>query len=199
MEESKKLIEKIKNGDEEAFRKLLFNYRKMIYKIINSFSTDNGDFTEDVESMYQEGCIALYNAVFSYEEKRGAKFSSYAFLCIRSKIMSYYRKACKYRSHEYYSIDTSENIDSRLSVHSRKFNEDPIYYHKEMEFKEFLDKFIDTLSNRDRKVLEMRNENYTYKEIAKELNINPKKVDNILRTIKKKLKKYLNEDNENQE
>lgn len=185
------IIDRIKKGDEDAFNQLLNDYRKMIYKIIYSFNMQNGDFSEDIESMYQEGCLALYKAVFSYEKERGAKFSSYAYMSIKSKVMNYYRKNSKIHNQEYFSIDSDKAYESRLNMKSLRVSEDPVYYHKEKEFKEYLDNFIKNLPSQDKKILELRNEDHSYKEISKELNINTKKVDNKLRVIKKQLKDYI--------
>ena len=70
MEDNMEIIEKIRSGNEKAFEQLLEEYNRMIYSIINSYNLESGDYAIDRLDLYQEASLALYEAVFSYEEKR---------------------------------------------------------------------------------------------------------------------------------
>jgi len=187
MDENLEMIHKIKQGDEEAFSELLKAHHKMIYKIINSFYLENGDYAVDKNDLYQEASLALYSAVFSFEENKDTKFSTYAYMLIRSKLLNILRSYFRTYEEEKYSIDNTE------AVQITAVNDNPIDYHKEREFEKYLGTFIQGLSPEDRQILKLRYEDMTYKEIAQLLQINTKRIDNRLRSLRKRLKAYLEE------
>lgn len=192
MDKNIELIEKIKNGDEEAFNMLLENHRRMIYKIIYNFDLQHGDYLADIDSLFQEGSIALYKAVFTYEKEKGMCFTSYAYMVIRGRICTYLRDT-KELSEEIYSIDNCENIDYHLSMSSTYVSDNPINYQRELEFEETLNNFVSKLSEEDKQIFEMRSDNLSYKQISERLKINTKKVDNRLAALRKELKKCIKE------
>ena len=193
MKDYSSLIEKVKNGDEEAFNIILEDHKRIIYKLIYSHQIENGDFMLDFESLVQEGNIALYKAVFSYEENKGMSFTSYAYMVLRARLNTVIRDEMKKYEDEHYSIDCCENIDYHIAMSNLTIAENPLTYHKELEFKKTLDEFISKLSYEDQQIIEMRSDNLSYKNISERLNINSKRIDNRLRVLRKKLKKYLEE------
>lgn len=188
------IILQVKNKDEVAFKQLLEDHHKMIYKIIYSLNTFENDFSLDVESLYQEGAVALYNSVFSYEASKGMSFSSYAYMIIRSKLYGCYRNMIKYRREEVLSIDKHPNIDYCTSMINHSVNENPIMYHQERELEDSINKFVSNLPDEDKNILELKVDNYSYKQISEKLDINPKRIDNRLRKLRFELRKQLIED-----
>lgn len=186
MEDVKVLLAAIKNGDEDAFRTLLKIHHRMIYKIIYSFNLDNGDYSIDPDDLYQEGSIALYDAVFSYEDNRNTRFSSYAYMKIRYHIAGAIRQYRKRYSDRFsdYSLDLH---DDHLSLTGIADN--ALIYHRESSFKEEFDHFVSSLSETDKQIILMRADSYSYKEIASAMNIKTKRVDNRLRQLRKRMKK----------
>lgn len=196
MDENVELVNRVKQGDDDAFQILLENHHRMIYKIINSLSYNNSAFDIDKDNLYQEGSIALYDSCFSFEEGKGAKFTSYAYMNIHSRIYSYYRRNCNYYMYEAYSFDSINN-EYHINLATLKISEDPVMYHREKEYEEYLNNFMNNLPSLDKKILELRDNDYSYKEIARQLNVTPKKVDNHLRMMKEKLKKKMKENVKN--
>lgn len=187
------LIEKVKNGDEESFNIILDDHKRIIYRLINMHALEKGDFMLDYDSLYQEGCIALYNAIFSYEKDKGMSFTSYAYMVLRARINTVIRDEIRKYEDEHYSIDNCPNVDYHIAISNLCVAENPISYHKELEFEKQLNDFISKLSIEDKEIVKMRSDNYTYKMISERLNINTKRVDNRLRVLRKKLKKQLEE------
>ena len=192
MDKNIELIESIRKGNEESFEILLENHKKMIYKIIYNMDLEHGDFIADIDSLYQEGSLALYNAVFSYEEDKGMRFSSYAYMIIRSRISTYLRDT-KEICEDVYSIDNCENIDYHISMATMCVSDNPILYQREIEFEQTIDKFVSKLSEEDKLIFELRSDNLSYKQISERLKINTKRVDNRLRVLRKKLKSQIEE------
>ncbi len=63
-------------------------------------------------------------------------------------------------------------------------------YVLEREYLKTLIKHIDSMLNSDeKKVFDMYTRGFSYKEIAETTNTSPKKIDNILQKIKRKLRK----------
>lgn len=172
--------------EQEAFAELLQHFKAMIYKIIYMNNLEKGDFRIDENDLFQEGSLALYRAVKNYEEGRNVRFSSYAYMVIRSRIREVLRTA--YRSYgDELSLDTSIDYSLKFCV-----REDPAGYHREECFKEELKAFMDSLNEEDRKIFELKRQDMTYEQIAEKLNITSKRLDNRLRILRKMLKKYLN-------
>ena len=189
------LIQKVRNGDDSAFKPILQEYQKIIYKIINTQVLSRGDYLIDEESLFQEGSIALYNAVMSYQEDKGMIFSSYAYMVIRSRIITYIRNCRRKYGDELLSIDAVENCDYSIEFCNAKVCDNPpATYHREQEIKENLKKFLDEIPKEDRMIFTLRNDNVSYKQISKLLNISTKKVDNRLRMLRRRLKQLYEED-----
>ena len=190
MDNNVKIIERIRKGDESAFEKLLENHKKMIYSIINSFVVKYNAYSIEQDDLYQEGCLALYDAAISYEADKETKFSSYAYLVIRSKIINVITKYNRIYNRETFSIDSFECAErSRLMAVS----DVPFKYHRDCELKRGIKKFMSVLSEEDRKILELRYREYTYREISEKLDIHTKKVDNRLSSIRKALRCCMDE------
>ena len=68
MKQTRQIIQKVRSGDKEAFGELMQMYRRMIYKIIYSNNLNIGDFRLDEDDLFQEGCLALYDSIFSFKE-----------------------------------------------------------------------------------------------------------------------------------
>ena len=182
------MIDRIRNGEEDAFRLLLKRYHRMIYRIINSFRLENGDYAVDKNDLYQEASLALYHAAFTFQRDRNTKFSSYVFLIIRSRLINVLREYHRTYEEEKYSIDNAENLDHRSSYCIR---DNALDYHRENEFKEYLDQFLKELTPEDRTILAMRVEDCSYQQIAQRLQINTKRVDNRLRKLRIRLRDHL--------
>ncbi len=191
MDENLELIKRIRNGDDEAFKALLENHKKMIYKLIYGLSLEAGDFAIDVEEVFQEASLVLYRAVFTFEEDKNVKFSSYAYLVLKNRIRNVFRSYYNIYKEETYSIDSREHQDYLLSL---AVKEDPVRYHKEQEFRKRLDRFMKELSSEDKQILELRGDEFSHKEIADLLHISTKKIDNRLRILRKRMGQYLKDE-----
>lgn len=86
-EETNSLVIQAKNGDKDAVEKLILHNGRLINFVIkkNSFFRFYcGTF--DYEDLYQQGMLGLLRAIQSYDETKGAAFSTYAVLWIFQSI-----------------------------------------------------------------------------------------------------------------
>ena len=85
-EEKRKLLIKIKNGDEEARSIFINGNLRLVLSIIQRFR-GRGDSIDD---LFQIGCIGLIKAIDNFDLTQGVQFSTYAVPMIirRSKKIS---------------------------------------------------------------------------------------------------------------
>lgn len=177
-----KLISDVRNHDEFALQQLIEHFTPLIYSIINSYQLDAGGFKISREDLFQEAIICLYDAAMLYEDNDKAKFSTYAYVVIKRKLNRIYYSQIKKNSYVY-SFDAFENVDHVRFM--AKASERPLRYLDEVEA---IERTIN-LSDQEKKILTMRFENYSYDEIAKELGITKKCVDNRIMRIKRRYQK----------
>lgn len=183
------LIKQVRNHDEKAFETLLNQYRKMIYKIIGGFDLKVGDYVLDEQEIFQEASIAFYRAILSFEEDKGVLFSSYAYAVIMKNLnCNIYRMKNKitYAS----SLDSFPNAENYIAFSLADSAQE---YVRERRFNESLEKFIESLNQKDKQLLNLRRNDYSYKEISEMLGVSTKYVDNHIQIIKRKLHQYLND------
>lgn len=188
------LITDIKNGKEDSFKTVLKMYHKMIFKIINSFNLNIGDYQIDKEELFQEASLALYQCCLNYEADKNAKFSTFAYMVVKRKLIDYIRDYEK-RYLYLYSMD-KENYCRYLVENwvTTSFYENPEEYYKIKDFEDDFDIFIKNLKLLDQEIVRLRDSSNTYLEISKSLNISKKQVDNRLAYIRRKYKEcHVNE------
>ena len=186
MEDIDNLILEVKAGDNDAYKTLLEIHHRMIYKIIYSLNLECGDYAIAPDDLYQEGCLALYDAVFSYNKDKKVQFSTYAYMRIKNRIIAALRDYFRRKQDEYYSLDQMIPVTRTVCG-----ADNPLIYHEEETFRESLDLFVNRLSYEDRQIIRMKAEDSSYRQIAEKLNISVKRVDNRLQLLRRKLKRYL--------
>ena len=185
------LILKFKEGDESAFASLLARYAPLVRSRINRVYTQSFDS----DDLFQECMICFISCIVSYDESRGNSFSSYAQRAIDNCIVSAIRHDKTEKNKplfDFVSISDCDNLPDKLS--SLKQEEDPslAYIKKEeLELMESRAKIL--LSKLELKTLNLYLAGSSYDEIARELGISSKSVDNAMQRIRKKLSSSLND------
>lgn len=153
----------------------------------------------DYNDLYQEGLIGLDSAIKTYKDQKNIKFSTFAFVCIKRKIMSAIRKANRKKHsilNESYSIDykldDNNSFDNLISNNERSIEdllvgkEQAVFFNKKIE--ECLTKF-------EKQVYELKVHGFSSEEISKTLNKTMKSIESVLFRIRVKLRKILKEIN----
>lgn len=73
-EEKEALFAKINEGDNAAREKYIEGNLRLVLSIIKRFSGSN----ENVDDLFQIGCIGLMKAIDNFNSELGVKFSTYA-------------------------------------------------------------------------------------------------------------------------
>ena len=85
--EKEELFKKILEGDKEAREKYIKGNLRLVLSIIQRFSNSN----ENVDDLFQIGCIGLMKAIDNFDVTQNVKFSTYAVPMIIGEIRRYLR------------------------------------------------------------------------------------------------------------
>jgi RNA polymerase sporulation-specific sigma factor len=167
------IIKNDKNAENEFYKR----YKNRVRNILRRYKI----YSFEREDLIQEGMIGLFQAIENYDKKRGVKFSTYANVCIKNRIINALNLSWQHRK----NIDEDQDIEEIVSVNN------PENYTIDTEYSELMKNGVKSLNETEQKVLAKYLENKSYKTIASELEISTKKVDNILVKIRMKLTAYI--------
>ena len=111
-EEKDELFERIMAGDEAAREQYIKGNLRLVLSIIQRFSNS----TEDVDDLFQIGCIGLMKAIDNFDITQNVKFSTYAVPMIIGEIRRYLRDnnsirvSRSIRDIAYKAVYTKENL-----------------------------------------------------------------------------------------
>ena len=86
-EEKKDLLKRTKEGDGEARRKLIDGNLRLVLSIIQRFTNRR----ENMDDLFQVGCIGLIKAIDNFNTELDVKFSTYAVPMIIGEVRRYLR------------------------------------------------------------------------------------------------------------
>src|SRR5690554_2528350 len=86
-EERKELFDKILAGDKTAREKYIYGNLRLVLSIIQRFTNSK----ENVDDLFQIGCIGLIKAIDNFDISHNVKFSTYAVPMIIGEIRRYLR------------------------------------------------------------------------------------------------------------
>ncbi len=86
-EEKQELLVKSRGGDEGARQKLIYGNLRLVLSVIQRFTGRN----ENLDDLFQVGCIGLVKAVDNFDIQMNVKFSTYAVPMIIGEIRRYLR------------------------------------------------------------------------------------------------------------
>ena len=178
------LTGKIKSGSEdegEAFKILAEKHENIIKYNLSKVTIPAGiSKWSDEEDLYQECRIVLYKAAKRYDALKSVKFSTYANVCVKNYLASFFRKYSGEQAH----LSLDDVPQSELAAFD--------VYDFDGFFGELggLGALFEVLTSFERQVFLMYIERNSYKHIAKILNKSVKSVDNAVYRIKNKIKPY---------
>ena len=194
------LLYLISDNNEETQSIICKKYKPVISFYANKYSVYIEGKGLDYNDLYQEGLIGLINAIESFKEQKDIKFSTFAFLCIKRKILTAVKNANRKKHsilNESYSLDYKldddlASFDNLLSANEGGIED--LLVTKENN--EYINKRInESLSDFEKMVYDLRINNFTYDEIAQTLGKTQKSVERTLDRIRIKIKNILKEIN----
>lgn len=154
----------------------------------------------NVEDLISIGTIGLIKAINTFKPDKKIKLATYASRCIENEILMYLRRNTKAKSEV--SIDEPLNVDwegnELLLSDILGTDVDVIYRSIEDEVdKELLNKAIDKLTRREKKIVELRfginaeGDEMTQKEVADMMGISQSYISRLEKKIISRLKKEI--------
>ena len=103
-DEKRELLLRSKAGDEEARRQLIDGNLRLVLSIIQRFTNRR----ENLDDLFQVGCIGLIKAIDSFKPDKGTRLATYAAKCVENEILMHFR-SIKKSAHD---ISLEDPIDS---------------------------------------------------------------------------------------
>ncbi len=149
------------------------------------------------EDILQEGYIGLYKAIKSYDAEKQNSFKTFATICIERQLITAVKNSNRQKhiplnssvSLNATAFEEGENDDTTVMeiLDANKTSEDPLDIITKKEYFSIVEKSINTsLSNFERKVLNLYEKGYSYANIAEKLETKVKSVDTAIQRIRKK-------------
>ncbi len=177
-----KLVELYKSGEPLAFEEIYHRYSGMIKALSRTYFLIGGD-SDDLQ---QEGFLGLLYAVNNYSKEKGSQFKSFAYTCVKSKMLNAVNKE---KAEKFKALNDSVPLTSFEQTPScgeiSKFSPETFIIDNE-DLNEIILKIKAQLSSLEEKVFELYLDGLSYVEIAKKLSKSEKSIDNALQRIKEK-------------
>lgn len=197
VEEERKLIIKLGQKDTEAKKRLVEKNLRLVVYIAKKFENSG----VNIEDLISIGTIGLMKAINSFNSEKNIKLATYASRCIENEILMYLRKTQKIKTE--ISIDEPINVDSEgndlvLADILGTENDAMFKQVEESDNKKIVDAAINTLSEREKMIMELRygfngKKELTQKEVAEKMGISQSYISRIEKKIIERLKKEFEE------
>ena len=115
--EKEELFKKIKAGDMEARDRYIQGNLRLVLSVIRRFSGHN----ENVDDLFQIGCIGLMKSIDNFDPTMGVKFSTYAVPMIIGEVRRYLRDNSSYR------VPRSLRDTAYKAIHAKEILSKKIY------------------------------------------------------------------------
>ena len=191
--EEKYYIQKYTEGDLEAKHILIERNLRLVAHVIKKYQ----NLEEDPEDLISIGTIGLIKAVVTFNPDKGNRLAAYASRCVENEILMYLRskkKAGKEVSlYEPIGTDREGNEIRLYDIIETEEDDIPDKIHLKENIQILYEKVENELSSREKLVLKMRyglynGEEYTQREIARQLGISRSYVSRIEKSAVEKLR-----------
>lgn len=188
-----KVIEVIQTGDNMALNYLMNKYNNLVNMKASKFFMAGAE----KEDIIQEGLIGLYKATKSFDAEKQNSFKTFANLCIERQLITALKTSNRQKNiplNSAFSLNSAaydENDEvSVIDVLDTKTVEDPLEMITQKEYYSSMEnKINESLSDFEKKVLELYKQGKSYAAIAQVLDTKVKSVDTAIQRIRKKANK----------
>ncbi|HKL73881.1 MAG TPA: sigma-70 family RNA polymerase sigma factor [Clostridia bacterium] len=176
------LVKQAQQGDTASMEVLILRYRGLARSKARKFFLANGTF----DDLLQEGLLGVFKAIRDFDEKKNDNFTSFAAMCVSSQITDAIRTSSRGKHKALNDALSLSDIDENIPDSN---NSDPLDYYTMLENTEnFYEKLKNLVKPAQLTVLKYYLDGYAYTEISQKLNMPLKKIDNILHSIRLKIK-----------
>lgn len=193
--EEKHYIQQYTEGDLQAKHILIERNLRLVAHIVKKYQY----LDEDPEDLISIGTIGLIKAVGTFNADKGNRLAAYASKCIENEILMYLRtkkKTSKEISlYEPIGTDREGNEIKLYDIIEAEEEDVPEKIHLRENIQKLYEKVESELSQREKLVLKMRyglynGEEYTQREIARQIGISRSYVSRIEKSAIEKLRDF---------
>ena len=174
------LVELCKSYDDVALQTLMERMEGVVVNCVSMFSDDRFE----KEDLMQEGLVACFRAVLSFDKTKGASFKTYAAVCIKNALKNFVRK----KNNVFLSADEDFVSLADETVGSVTAEDEYISSENYKDLRESLEKILSTA---EYNVFSLFVDGMSYSEIAEKTGQSIKSVDCALQRVRKKLKSIM--------
>lgn len=161
-------------------------YKKLLYFKALRYSSSN----LTIEDYLNEARLSLYESIETYKDKNS--FATYLNVCL-DRSLSNYRKSLNRNRHkvlnEAVSIDDEVVIDL-IDIKDERYNPERLLQ-EEFDYIKLREKIINKLTWKEELIFNLKEQNYTNKEISEITDNNLRTVYNIIKRIQSKMSKLV--------
>ena len=181
----KEIVEQLRQGNEEAFRKLVSLFQEKVFNTAVNFLQNQ----QDAEDAAQEVFIQVYNSIGQFKEN--STLSTWIYRITITKCLDHTRSKKRQKRFAFISSLFSEKND--LLHESPDFNHPGVQLDRK-EDAAILFKMLNSLpENQKTAFLLNKIEGMSYIEIADVMKLSESAVDSLLQRAKQNLRKKINE------
>ena len=193
--EEKYYMQKYTEGDLEAKHVLIERNLRLVAHVIKKYQY----LDEDPEDLISIGTIGLIKAVVTFNPDKGNRLAAYASKCVENEILMYLRAKKKTNKeislYEPIGTDREGNEIKLYDIIETDEADVPEKIHLKENIQKLYEKVETELSQREKLVLKMRyglynGEEYTQREIARQLGISRSYVSRIEKSAVEKLREF---------
>ena len=193
--EEKYYMQKYTEGDLQAKHVLIERNLRLVAHVIKKYQY----LDEDPEDLISIGTIGLIKAVVTFNPDKGNRLAAYASKCVENEILMYLRAKKKINKeislYEPIGTDREGNEIKLYDIIETEDEDVPEKIHLKENIQKLYEKVENELSDRERLVLKMRyglynGEEYTQKEIARQMGISRSYVSRIEKSAIEKLREF---------
>lgn len=194
-DEERFLLERLENGDQAVKSVLIERNLRLVVYIARKFE-NTGISIEDLVSI---GTIGLIKAVNTFDPAKRIKLATYASKCIENEILMHLRRNNRRRTEVSFDEPLNVDWDGNELLLSDVYGTDDDLIYRNIEDKvdrELLHKALGKLSNRERRIMELRfglddGQERTQKQVADNLGISQSYISRLEKRIIKKLRREI--------
>ena len=192
--EKEELFEKILKGDKDARERYIKGNLRLVLSVIQRFSGSQ----ENLDDLFQIGCIGLIKAIDNFDITQNVKFSTYAVPMILGEVRRYLRDNNAIR------VSRSLRDTAYKALCAPVFTDggDPLYVMDQISDKKNREEnWVEDLSlleamkrlpDRERHIIDMRFfEGKTQTEVAQEIHISQAQVSRLEKNALRSMRTYL--------
>ena len=193
--EEKYYMQKYTEGDLQAKHVLIERNLRLVAHVIKKYQY----LDEDPEDLISIGTIGLIKAVVTFNPDKGNRLAAYALKCVENEILMYLRAKKKTNKeislYEPIGTDREGNEIKLYDIIETEDEDVPEKIHLKENIQKLYEKVENELSDRERLVLKMRyglynGEEYTQREIARQMGISRSYVSRIEKSAIEKLREF---------